>query len=257
MKSKIFRSLAVVLLFTSCDPYEFETYPSPALAGGECEIKNEDSYTSTEKAQSALNAIKVILADASNGGVLKVVREEVYLSSLYKHKKKGNTKDLRWSYQVVFECDNASLHYEKKDFGEYKETEAKTALAKRIADLKVSHPNTYKELSQSVVKYEYDEDCDTCCDSDGNNCGDCNCSTEYHYEYRLRYMLLKPENNIGGRIADWYDGEKALNTILGREKNFTDSLSRVSRLFPADSPLSKKIQKAILIMDALEQQKAE
>ena len=248
----------LVFTLSSCDPWDYEQFEAPALENGECEIISEDAYSSPEKAQSALVAIKNILADETKGGVLEVLDEEVYLSSQYKHKRKDKIKDLRWSYQVVFKCDNASLHFEKKRFStSVTESQTKQKLSQRIADLKIAHPNKYKELSQKIEKYELSY-CDTCCDQDGNNCGDCNCSYDYEYEYRLRYMILVVSASGGstnGRVADWYDNAKTMSDKVGLRFNDVDSLRVAEQMFPKGSPLSQKIKKAIAILEHLDNEK--
>lgn len=219
-KNALIAALALVI-FAACEKYE--DLPAPPLEEGYCQYNK--SGLSEATAKSELARITGIFQNSSIGSyAVKVKSSEVYVSATV------DGRPYRYGMQVVFSCDGAEIKFEQyRDFDTL--PAAQGALNNRWAALAAGR--FIKPLDNATHDFST-TDCDTCCDAEGNNCGDCNCSTDYEYGYSVTYAQVNPNNNRQAAFIQAYEqmAKKVASVTGNPNPSVSDTLSAAKKVLP-------------------------
>jgi hypothetical protein len=224
-------STLLVLGAVSCKKYEY--LEKPPVTQGECEYAKR-GFGSINAAQLELNRLKNIFLSATLGSKpVQIVRSETFVSST------ENGNPYTWGMQLVFTCESAQIKTESRRYYEDRSA-AERELAQRKASLEAGR---YIKVLDWGIDDLSTTDCDTCCDGDGNNCGDCNCTTDHEYGYYIVYAVVNPNNPTQAAIIEAFLENKAmLKAMSGKSNpNLTDTLQVARKILPANSAAGKLV----------------
>jgi hypothetical protein len=229
-----------LVMFAACDKYE--DLPAPPVDAGFCQYNK--SGLSQTYAQAELSRIVGIFQNSSIGSyTVKVKSSEVYVSDT------KNGQPTYYGVQVVFSCDGAEIKFEEAR-GYYSSGEANSALTSRLGVLNAGR--FIKVLDTAIHDYST-EDCDTCCDGDGNNCGDCNCTTDEDFAYSITYAKVNPNNNRQAGFIQAFEqmSQKVASYTGNANPSVADTLSAAKKVLPAFTTEGKVVRQWQQVVSAM------